>query len=575
MREWVLREQSEYGLLELLLKARNINAGKSESFLRPDYEQDTHNPFLFRDMEKATERFKKAIDGNERVILFGDYDADGTGGAVILSDFLRQIGFLNFEVYIPDRHKEGYGLKMQHVRDFTADGAGLIITIDCGVTNFKEIEYAQANGVDVIILDHHIIPPAWPPAHAVLNPKREDEQYPYKYICGTALAFKLVDAMMKKYKWNVVEGWQKWLLDVVAISTVADMVPLTGENRVLLRYGLAVLRKTRRKGLLELFKKAGIDPRRITAEDIGYLIAPRINAASRMAHATISYELLTTDDQTQAERFAAHLEEINLERKQKVRDILNEAQRMIADRSALPELIFIGDASWPAGVLGIVANRLMEEFHKPCFVWGSGGDYYKGSCRAPFGVNVVDLMREAGKEFLLDFGGHVSAGGFTLKAEHLFRFKENLASFLRQTASQLSFEPLVLDAKLTVSQVTEQTFSIISQLEPFGVENPKPVFLFEQIEPLDVWELGSSGHGHVKLRFKGENGKTVTAVGFSLGDILIKKIKPGVKMDVAASFGENYWNGKRELRLRIEDVRWSDERMPIAVDTSFRYQNAK
>lgn len=559
MREWKIKKSNVSNLIATLLEDRGINKDEEEVFLHPDYERDTHDPFLFADMEKAVARLKLAIDSNEKVIIFGDYDADGTGGTVIFTDFFQKIKFENFAVYIPDRFHEGYGLKMKHVEDFIKGGAKLIITIDCGVTNYDEIAHAEREGTNVIVLDHHIVPPKWPPAHAIINPKKEDEPYPYKFICGTGLAFKMVDAMLKKYDFAVPKNWQRWLLDVVAISTVADMVPLTGENRVLLQYGLKVLRKSKRKGLSALYNMTRTNAVHIDEMDIGFTIAPRINAASRLAHATISHGLLTVTNDEEAKRLALQLEEINSKRKKLVEEIYEEAVRQVKDDSKQEHIIFLGNESWPPGVLGIVCNRLVSEFSRPAYLWGGGGENYKGSCRTYGGLNVVDLMREAGESILTDFGGHKASGGFAVEKKDIHEFSSCIREVYESGKHASAEDPLLIEAVLAVDDVSESLFSAIHQLAPFGMENPKPLFCFRHIKPIGAGAFGSNGGGHVKVTFRREDGTLINAIGFGTGTEWIERIQSGERIDMAAAIEENRWNGKREIRLRIEALRPSVE----------------
>lgn len=550
----MLKESLGENILEQLLILRGISKKDRDVFLSPDYDEQTHDPFLFRDMDKATDRLKKALDQNEHIVVFGDYDADGTCGTVVLTDFLRKVGHKNFEVYIPDRYNEGYGLKMEHVKEFVKNKTALLIAIDCGVTSLDEIAYGNAHGIDTMVFDHHLIPPVWPEAYAIVNPKKPNETYPYKYICGTALAFKLVHAMLLRFDFGIPAGWEKWLLDAVAIATVADMVPLTGENRVLLRYGITVLKRTRRIGLRELYKKANLNTRYFQTDDIGFVIAPRINAASRLDHATISYELLTTENREEAERLAAHLDELNVERKRLVEEMMREAHSVIAHMDDIPEVLFLGKKEWNPGVLGIVANRLLEVYHRPIFVWGGEGEESKGSCRGGEQVNVVELMRHC-ESYFSNMGGHAAAGGFSFKKGNEEQIATCLSKAHQEKKNEEQEHALYFDAQIAVEDINEATLQLLKQLEPFGMENEKPLFLLANVRPVSVEAFGKNGGGHVRVRFRGDGGVFVTGIGFGLGDHIPQMHNNGEPIDVACHIEENYFAGRRELRLRIVAIR--------------------
>src|SRR3989344_2602323 len=325
-------------LLRQLLVGRGVtNQDEAEKFLTPDYERDLHDPFLMLDMGRAVGRIRRAVRDGERIAIFADYDADGVPGAVVLASFFRQIGFDNFSVYIPDRHDESYGLNVQALASLAAAGVKLVITVDCGITDVAAVKEANRLGLEAIITDHHLVPETLPPAYAIINPKRLNDQYPYKMLCGAGVAFKLVQGLVQ-FLWKsdihgswisdfhqVKPGWEKWLLDLVAIATVSDLAPLTGENRVLVHFGLKVLRRTPRLGLRALFRGLKLTPEFITEDDIGFLIGPRLNSASRMSHGDEAYALLTAEDEVEADRLARHLEEKNQERRARVVAILGAA----------------------------------------------------------------------------------------------------------------------------------------------------------------------------------------------------------------------------------------------------------
>lgn len=563
-KEWVLREK------QWSLERARARRGVAD----PDFERDIHDPFLFQDMANAVALIKASVDANEKIIIFGDYDADGTSGAVIFHDFFLLIDYQNYEVYIPDRYREGYGLQMKHVETFLQNNAKLIVTIDCGITSFEEITYAEEHGMRVIVIDHHLIPPQWPPASAIIDPKRESDTYPYRFLSGAGLAWKVISAFLTRFLPHRA-GQSRWLLDVVAIAAVADMVPLTEENRTLVAFGLKVLEKTRRLGLQALFNRARVSfP--LTTEDIGFAIAPRINAASRMDHANISFSLLTTSSRQEAQRLADHLEEKNRGRKILVDQIVNTiASQFSASSVRCPaSLIVMGNPEWPPGVLGIAATRIMERFRVPVFLWGGLGNenkvdeeqaIYRGSCRSLGDINVVDLMRAANENqvesLFEDFGGHKQAGGFAIKSEHIEELAPRLAAALDHIPKEPVADQLVLEAALQPEQVTETLFEEIEQLQPFGVRNQKPLFLFSAVEVREAKELGN-GKGYFKILIARKSAAPLEAVSFNgLGHEWLGKLNAGDVVDLAASIERNTWNDATNLRLRIEDLRVAKARL--------------
>ena len=458
----------------------------------------------------------------------------------------------NFEVFIPDRFVEQYGLSMARIEEFKGLGAKLIITIDCGITDFNEIEKANEYGIDTIIFDHHIVPPKWPNAYAIIDHKQEDDTYPEKVLCGTGLAFKLVQGVLAKKNYGITPGWEKWLLDCVAIATVADMVPLIGENRVLVKYGIDVLKKMRRPGIRSILKQRNIQPSEITAETIGFTIAPRINAASRMDHANTAFELLLTKNQIEAEWLAKRLEEKNLERRGLVEEILKKLDEKLAGIES-PKLIFEGSAEWPAGVLGIAANRLLEKYHCPVFLYSPQINVVKGSCRASEGVNVVELMREA-EDCFSDFGGHAFSGGFSLLPEKLEelekKLRESLDGFIYKEVSREA------DAEIFLDDVNSETYALLQKLEPFGQGNSKPVFLIKDIVIKELRHVGSD-QTHVKMKL-GNDGLALRSPQGEVGAIFFRGshngFKQGDRVDVLAELQENRWNGFTNIELNIVDA---------------------
>ncbi|MCE9628992.1 MAG: single-stranded-DNA-specific exonuclease RecJ [Candidatus Vogelbacteria bacterium] len=580
-KKWSLRpaitKQAEKKLAPLpelvakLLYNRGItDIDEADPFLNPDYEKHIHDPFLMTDMDKAVERILLAIKNNEKIVIFGDYDADGVPGTAILATFFKQVGFINFVPYIPDRHLESYGLNLIQVDKFAADGVKLIITIDCGITAFAESVKARELGVDVIITDHHLPHEILPEALAIVDPKREGDVYPNKNLCGAGVAFKLVQGLIARGGFDIVPGWEKWLLDLVAVSTVSDMVPLVGENRVLVNFGLRVLNKTRRPGLLALVHVLKLKLGVIAEDDIGFMIGPRINSASRMTHGSEAYELLTTDSDSVARTIATNLEKNNKQRKVLVETIMQTVTDHFAHKEVAP-VVVVGDPSWGLGVLGLASARITEKYNRVSFVWGKNGDgLIKGSCRSDGSVNLVELMMAAGgRDFFNDMGGHIHAGGFSLAPEK----EDELENRLIEAYGKLPKEEVVIeqmiDSELDLSEVTWDTFKEVDRLSPFGIDNPKPVFLFRDIEIGGVKTFGNGGI-HIELSFQ-VNGKKLVAIGFfgcppvldeseefdghnghNFPDVALIS---GHRIDLLANLEKSNFKNYPELRLRIVDIR--------------------
>jgi single-stranded-DNA-specific exonuclease len=545
-------------LQQKLLWNRGIKtANEANVFFYPDYGRDLHDPFEIHDMERAVERIFSAIDAKQKIIVYGDYDADGIPGSVVLHDFFKKIGYEYFSNYIPHRYREGYSLNNQAIEKFAEDGVGLIITVDSGITDVKEVDIANELGIDIIITDHHLPlvdekgAQILPKAFAIINSKKDACEYRFDQLCGAGTAFKLVQALLQKRAFGLSEGWEKWLLDVVGVSTIADMVPLVGENRALAHFGLKVLRKSPRLGLQALLKKLRINQNYLSEEDIGFAIAPRINAASRMGEPIDAFELLATNDLTRAGVLAEHLNHLNDQRKGKVAAIVKEAKKRLTERE-LREVIVIGDPEWMPGILGLVANSLAEAHHRPVFVWGrEGSTEIKGSCRSNNSVSIVALMSQAPRGTFLDLGGHYAAGGFSITQEKLHTLEDALVSAYHVLASKETEQNSILcDTKLLLDEVTEDLYRQIQVLAPFGIDNPKPVFLFENISVTRVEKFGKAKE-HLKLVF--ENSRIeIPAISFFSADKW--NINNGDIITLAASLEKSFFGRRPELRLRIVDV---------------------
>lgn len=547
-RIWRLRpiENSRASWFEELVTARKLK-------LDFDYERDLHDPFLLLGMKEAVARLEEAVRERERLMIFADYDADGVPGAAVLTLFFQKIGFTNFSVYLPDRHIEDYGLNTKAIDEAVAEGVKLIVTIDCGIANAAEVAYARERGIEVIVTDHHLVPSVVPEAVAIVNPKQAGDEYPEKNLCGAGVVYKLVQALALTL--NVEpRGWEKWLLDLVAIATVSDMVPLTGENRALVHFGLRVLRRSPRPGLVELCRVLRLKQSVVGEDDIAFLIGPRLNAASRMAHAREAFELLTTPEPAVAATIARRLEALNRERRTTVEIILSQAARQIEKQTEAP-LLVLGQVDWSLGVLGLAASRMVEEFKRPVFLWGKNGHgLVKGSCRSDGSVNVVELMRAVPENFFTNLGGHTLAGGFSLGADKLPELETHLiTAWDKVSRSESVIEDLILEAELELTEINSRLLQKISQLGPFGLGNPKPIFLLRAVTIAAARYFGEQKN-HLELELVNERGARLKAVSFfqTFPDL---NFASGQKIDVAATLELSYFRFTPELRLRLVDVR--------------------
>jgi len=544
-------------LIQTLLKNRGIeNKEEIEKFLNPNYEADLYDPFLMKDMEKACVKLFEKIEANEKIIIYADYDSDGIPGAVILDDLLKKIGYKNYEVYIPMRNSEGYGLNLEAIKEFTQKNVKLLITVDLGITAIVEVIQAEVDEIDVIITDHHLPLEILPKAYAILNPKVDN--YPEKMLCGAGVAFKFVQGFVKKYGefYKISDGWEKWLLDMVAIATLSDMVPLVGENHTLANFGMKVLRKTRRLGLQKLLAKMNLDQRYLVEDDITFMITPRLNAASRMDNPLRAFELLSTTDEIQAGELAKHLSKINDDRKLIVAGIMREVKKKIEKRE-LGGIIVIGNPKWKVGVLGLVAGKISDEYKKTVFVWGKDeNDLIKGSCRSGGFISVVELMSE-NKDHFIEFGGHEMAGGFSVHNDKIHFLEEVLINSLVNIKT-LEKKNVAenYDIEGDFSLVSMKNWKEMEKLSPYGFGNPKPIFLFKNIKIEKIKKFGKNNSGeHLEIVFSDFNNIKIKAISFfSNEDSFQIKLEENLKINLLATFDLSRFAGREELRLRIINI---------------------
>ncbi|HMO78858.1 MAG TPA: single-stranded-DNA-specific exonuclease RecJ [Candidatus Paceibacterota bacterium] len=556
-------------ILAHLLYHRGFKDVRSaEEFLNINYELNSGDPFLLKDIQIATDRIFQAIFENQKICIYSDYDADGIPGAVILSDFFDKINFKNFFVYIPHRNREGFGLNFSAIKKITEEKANLIITIDCGITDVDQIEKAVLSGIDVIVTDHHDPNDHVSKALAVINPKQKDCKYSDKNICGSGVIFKVVQALILKGREKILKdenfilkdnwpniGWEKWLLDMVGIATLSDMVPLVGENRIFAKYGLLVMRKSPRKGFRRLLKECKIDQNLIVEDDVGFSISPRINAASRMGEPEIAYKMLFTKDDHEAELTVKHLHKINDERKGVVASMVKEIKKDFKEMDFSNKKIIVkGNPNWSPSLLGLAASNIVETYNKPVFLWGRGeGTDYKGSCRSNGEVNLVDLMNNVPDGIIGEYGGHMMAGGFVVKEKGIFDLDDGLQSAYEKVKNHDVESDFVVDAEITLEDINFNFFNEVQKLAPFGVGNEKPLFLLKNLRVDEVSYFGKEKK-HLKLIFKKKDGKKISAIKFfALEEKNMNEIKSGQNVDLLVNIEKSNFGRITELRLRIVD----------------------
>lgn len=544
--------------IESLLSLRGIESDEDrKKFLMPNYDTDLHDPFLFADMRKLVDRVKHALEHTETVGVFGDYDADGITSSVILRTVLERLG-LAVVPYIPDKLTEGHGLHPNALDAFEREGIRLVFTVDCGMMNHAEIADAASRGMEVIVIDHHHVPETLPMAFAIINPKLPRSKYPFRDLCGAGTTFKVAQALYRTLLPDKEEEL-KWLLDFAAIGTVADCMPLIGENRVIVKYGLIVLSKTRHIGLREMFAvgKIAIDEEHLpNAHTIAFQIGPRVNAASRMAHAKAAHDLLMAERPDEARLLALDIESQNQSR-QKVSEALAREVRAVAENMYRDKkCIFAVGEHYPLGVAGLVAGKVAHEFGKPTAVFAKGEKESTGSFRSIPAFNIIEAIGKCA-ELLDRFGGHEQAAGATIKNENLAPFFEKLEMIVEQKLAETDMTPrLDIDLELSSSHITPAFFARLTKLSPFGFGNPEPTFLLRNASVESARCVGKDDK-HLKISFETETGN-FGAIGFGLGEEW-KNLEEGERVSVVFHLEENRWNGSSKLEMRILDMKREEE----------------
>jgi single-stranded-DNA-specific exonuclease len=535
-----------------LLVLRGIESfEEAKRFFRPESEK-LHDPFLMKDMEPAACRLSSAIRNSERIVIYGDYDVDGTTATSILYTFLKRFG-LDVHYYIPHRFKEGYGINPDGIRFASEINADLIVSVDCGITAVKEAKYASEQGIDLIICDHHTVGDELPDAVAVLDPKRPDCSYPFDGLSGAGVGFKLVQGTVQKL--GLSSELPHQFLDLVAISIASDIVPIVDENRILMRMGLNLINSEPRVGVRALLDKIRIPPGTVSTSSIVFSIGPRINAAGRMGDATAAVELMIAEDPDKAKHYAAELEEINIRRRTTDAATMEQAMEMLESDFNLDELssMVLHHPDWHLGVIGIVASRLVDSYYRPTIMLSTVEGKIKGSARSIKGFNIYDALKEC-EDLLEQFGGHEFAAGLTMDAENLDEFRMRMNRIADNRLSENDFLPeLQIDMDLNLEEVDMKFWKLLSQFEPFGPGNMRPIFVSRGVCIEGVPTI--VGNGHLKMKVSQGDSGVMDAIGFNMHEYLPKlRHCEHNRVDVAYVLEENHWNGKRTIQMRIKDI---------------------
>jgi len=550
----IRKKYPEYSrvVLQLLFNRGIVEKNEIKEFLEPDCEK-LFDPFLFRDMEKAVDLIIKHIKDGNKIVVYGDYDADGVAASALLVEVL-EILKAKVDIYIPDRVSEGYGLNKEAVEEIVKKGVNLIITVDGGIRNKEEVKLAKKLGLDVIITDHHIPDNDQLPDCSIVNSHVRGETYPFKNLAGVGVAFKLAKALISKAKLDddIKIDLEEQILDLVAIGTVADCVSLLGENRILVKRGLEILNNTKRIGLQELIKVAQIDSRNLDSWNIGFQIGPRLNAAGRMEHANTAFELLITKDRKEAGSLAKRLNDRNIERQKITNEIMEKIEKQLEDEQN--DKLIIGvcaeeDEAWNEGVIGLVAGRICDRYYLPTLIITKAEDGYKGSGRSVDEFNLIEAIEES-REFLDKYGGHPAACGFSLFSKNLDKFISKIKEIANKKLARVKLRPrLEIEKELGLDEVNDNLISEIEKFAPFGEDNPRPKFMSKNMQIRDIMKMGIEGQ-HIKFRL--DSG--LWAVAFGQAEEL-KDLKIGNKIDMVYYAERNEFNGRVEIQLKVVDIR--------------------
>lgn len=541
--------QVDKAIATLLLQRGVENFEDAKTFFRPSL-NDLHNPFLMKDMDKAVARIEQAIANKENILVYGDYDVDGTTAVALMSTYLKTKYEL-VHTYIPNRYDEGYGISYKGINFALENDFSLIIALDCGIKSVEKVEYAKKLGIDFIICDHHRPGEVIPKASAVLDPKREDCEYPYKELCGCGVGFKLVQALASK-KGKTVKDLTEYL-DLVATAIGADIVPIDGENRALAYYGLQVINTNPRPGIKAILDK--VEKTELTITDVVFIVAPRINAAGRMKHGNYAVTLLAEEEEEKAKQYASEIDEYNLDRRETDKQITEEALNQIKknkEQNRLTTVVYNQD--WHKGVIGIVASRLTETYYRPTIVFTRSGDKLAASARSVKGFDVYNAI-EACSKHIEQFGGHKYAAGLTLKEENYEAFKQAFEEEVNKTIDRNLLTPEIkVDTQIDLKDITPKFYRILKQFAPYGPNNMTPVFMTENLIDTGYGKCVGQDKTHLRLTATQSNAKNIVCIGFGMGDKfdIISNKKP---FKAVYSIDDNEWRGKVTLQLKLRDIK--------------------
>lgn len=573
-KKWIIKETGSPQLVDKLAAELNIDTAiakllvqrnistfdEARSFFRPQLE-DIHDPFLMKDMKRAVSRLEQAIDRSEKILIYGDYDVDGTTAVALVYSFLRKIYPKNLAFYIPDRYNEGYGISYTGIDWASDNGYSLIIALDCGIKAIEKVKYAKDKEIEVIICDHHLPDENLPDAVAVLDPKRSDCTYPFDDLSGCGVGFKFMQAFAQTR--NIPFSELTPLLDLLAVSIASDLVSITGENRILAYYGLLQLNKCPGKGLLSIIKLSGLEKHMITIDDIVFKIGPRINAAGRMESGNTAVELLTSVDDIDAFNIGNTINEHNNDRKSIDREITLEAIKMAQSAVGFSEKksTIVYNPDWHKGVVGIVASRLVEEFYRPTIVLTlSSNGLITGSARSIPGFDLYEAV-ESCSDLLENFGGHMYAAGLSFKVENLEKFLERFEKVVTSKITEEILTPVInIDTELEFKQITPKFFRVLKQFQPFGPGNPSPVFITQNVYDNGNGRKVGSESGHLKLELIQEDDphRHVSAIAFNRSEDF-EHLNDGKPIDVCYSISENYYRGIANIQLRVKDIKLKED----------------
>jgi len=540
-------------VLQILFNRGLKSKKEIKNFLFPDYQNGLFSPFLFNDMKKAVNRIFKAYKNKEKVFICTDSDTDGATAGALMFKTLKKIGIDSLDVYSVDRDKDGYGLSDSILKKQIRKKTNLIITCDSGISNYDEIQKAQAKGIDVIVTDHHQEPKELPPAFAILNPKVKKDNYPFKYLAGVGVAFKLAQALLSDKRFDIKnrKAFEKWLLDLVAIGTIVDRMPIIGENRNLVYFGMKVVNKTLNLGIRQLLENVNLDLGSITARDISFRVGPRLNVPGRIGHSNESLKLLISHNILKAKQRVKRIEDLNKKRRDLVQNCLIEIIKEIGKNPQ--EKILVVEKDLKSGLLGLIAMRLVEKYNRPVIVLSFKKDIVKGSGRSIKGFNFLKAIKSINQKYFVDLGGHKQALGFTLKPKFLKNFKNDIQT-IEKLLTKKEKSKLKIDTKIKLGDINWDLVDNLKNIRPFGVGNPRPLFITKNLHLSNFVKVGKNGK-HNRLMVKDRSNGDFSKMIYFRSSKVMKDYNKGDKVDIVYHLGTNVWNGQKEIQMTVIDIK--------------------